>query len=439
MTEYVTIEKREYDELLAEVKELKKLLALYQSPHVPPSKRLIDEKKDDEPKGEPKKRGAPEGHEGATRQMPKPDSFKDLKPTGCKKPRCNGEIEILGSYRKPALDVVIKPTCTEYTVYRCRCLCCGEEFETTDPNLPKHGTFGPNFSSLMDILHYQGRIPFDNLANISGSCFGIDITAKGLHDLIYRTADIFEPEFQAIKSAVSDSRFIRSDESGYPCYVGTTQKKSWVWNISNGVETVVLLRPSRGTCVLEEIIPRDYDGILLHDFYTSYLPFKNAEHAGCWSHLLGDSEELSTDCGKEGKMIDEELRYQFGEIKKVKDQHKEGTLHAKRVEKRLSRRITALSKRKWKREKVEKFVERLQEIRDWMFTCLRYDFVPATNNNSEGDIRKLVLSRKISGCHRSELGIHSREIMMSLILTETHKGNNPIEFIRKGIMSYNAG
>ena len=103
----------------------------------------------------------------------------------------------------------------------------------------------------------------------------------------------------------------------------------------------------------------------------------------------------------------------------------------------LVHRLVALSKREWKRERTGKFVDRLQEIREWMFTCLRYDFVPATNNNSEGDIRKLVLSRKISGCHRSELGIHSREIMMSLILTETHKGNNPIEFIRSGIAAYN--
>jgi transposase len=289
----------------------------------------------------------------------------------------------------------------------------------------------------MNILHYRGHIPFDNLSNISGSCFGIDITSKGLHDVVYRTAGIFEPEFQNIKNIVSSSDFIRSDESGYPCYIFTAQGKFWGWVVSNGVEVVVLIRPSRGTCVLEEIIPKDYDGVMLHDFYTSYLPFKNAEHAGCWSHILGDSDELGKTCGREGKMIDDELNYQFAEIKKVKDNHKEGTIHARHVEEKLKRRIVALTKRKWRRKNVVKFIERLQEIKDWLFTCLRYDFVPATNNDSERDIRKLVLSRKISGCHRSELGIHSREIMMSIMLTEIHKGNNPIEFIRNGIMRDN--
>jgi transposase len=447
MTEYVTIEKNVYDSLVEiaedypkikkEVEELRRLLKLYQSPHVPLSKRLINEKKNDEQKEEPKKRGAPEDHYGATIKLPEPDQFRDLKPDGCKKSRCTGRIKILNSYRKRVVDVEIKPICTEYTVYRCQCLCCGEVFETTDSNLPKEGHFGPNYSSLMNVLHYRGHIPFDNLANISGSCLGIDISTKGLQDVIYRTTSIFELDFQNIKNMVSNSDFIRSDESGYPCYIISIKGKFWGWVVSNGVETVVLIRPSRGTCVLEEIIPRDYSGVLLTDFYTSYLPFKNAERAGCWSHILRDSDELGKTCGKEGKQIDDELNYQFTEIKKVKDRHKEGTVHSRHIEEKLKSRIVALKRKKWRQEDVVKFVERLQEIKDWLFTCLRYSFVPATNNNSEGDIRKLVLSRKISGCHRSELGIHSREIMMSVILTEVHKGNNPIDFIKEGIMRYN--
>lgn len=310
MTEYVTIEKRLYEKFMKQdeeiqqlknrLSELERLLAFYQSPHIPSSKKLIKDKDDDQ-KEEPKKRGAPEGHKGATRKLPKPNAFKDLKPTGCKNPHCNGKIEILNSYQKSVLDVVIKPICTEYTVYRCKCLYCGKEFESTDQNLPKEGIFGPNYSSLMGTLHYQGHIPFANLANISETCFNIDITSKGLHDLIYRTAHIFEPEFQNIKNAVRKSNFVRSDESGYPCYTTLPHKKSWVWVISNGIETAVLMRPSRGTCVIEEVIPIDYKGIFLHDFYSSYLPFKSAKHTGCWSHLLGDSEELKVECGTEGE------------------------------------------------------------------------------------------------------------------------------------------
>lgn len=73
---------------------------------------------------------------------------------------------------------------------------------------------------------------------------------------------------------------------------------------------------------------------------------------------------------------------------------------------------------------------------DW-FTCLKYSYVEPTNNASERDIRKNVIARKISGLHRSQLGINSREIMMSEILTAQNRDENPFEIIQEGIEKYN--
>ena len=76
---------------------------------------------------------------------------------------------------------------------------------------------------------------------------------------------------------------------------------------------------------------------------------------------------------------------------------------------------------------------------DQWFTCLRYDFVEPTNNTREREIRKNVIARKISGCHRSEQGKRAREIMMSTILTEQKKNQNPFDFISNTIKNYNLG
>ena len=53
------------------------------------------------------------------------------------------------------------------------------------------------------------------------------------------------------------------------------------------------------------------------------------------------------------------------------------------------------------------------------------------------DIRKVVIARKISGQHRSPLGVHSREIMMSTILTCPKRGINPFELVDQNISEYN--
>ncbi len=159
--------------------------------------------------------------------------------------------------------------------------------------------------------------------------------------------------------------------------------------------------------------------------------------AGCWEHLRRDAEELAEECGKEGKVIFDEIQNMYGVIVAVKDAGKEGTRSAELRISGMVGRLETLLERKWRRKRVAKFVERLVDFQDWLFTCMRYKEAEPTNNSSERDVRKLVLARKISGCHRSGMGVHAREIMMSLVLTEMHRGNNPVQFIMNGIMQHN--
>ena len=104
LTEYVLIEKDVYEkflnltekveELEREVEELKRHLWVYENPNIPSSKRINNEKKESDEKSEGK-RGAPEGHIGATRQRPTPNRFVDLKPERC--PKCSStDIAITG-------------------------------------------------------------------------------------------------------------------------------------------------------------------------------------------------------------------------------------------------------------------------------------------------------------------------------------------------------
>lgn len=445
MTEYVTIERGEYERLLKivgmveglqkeietlriEVEELKKRLRVYENPHTPSSQQRIKERK--ESQGEPRKRGAPEGHDGDTRAPPEPTGYKDLKPSG----HCAGKgVEILDIYRKVIEDVEIRPIATEFTIYRYKCLGCDSIFETKDANLPTSGVFGPKYSGFMTSLHYIGGMPFGKLSLISGICLGIELTRKGMEDVVYRSAEIFEPDFKNIEDAIKHSKYIRSDETSYPF----NKKKWWAWNISNGMENVVAIRPSRGANVIEGYIGEDYDGVLQCDFFKSYQGFEHARMAGCWEHLRRDAEELADECGKEGKTILDEIHNMYGTIMGIKEVGKEGTRGAETKTSEMNKRLETLLKRKWRRKRVAKFVERLVDFRDWLFTCMRYREAEATNNSSERDVRKLVLARKISSCHRSEIGVHSREIMMSVVLTEMHKGNNPAQFIMNGIMQHN--
>jgi len=72
--------------LVERIKSLEARLRIYENPHVPSSKQIIKEVK---VVRKPKPRGAPKGHEGATRKRLVPDVVVKLKSKSC--PECGSK------------------------------------------------------------------------------------------------------------------------------------------------------------------------------------------------------------------------------------------------------------------------------------------------------------------------------------------------------------
>ena len=179
-----------------------------------------------------------EGHIGATRERPRPNRFIDLKPERCAKCDSN-DIAITGKERRLIEDIKIEKVVTEFTQYDYHCNNCNENHITTHPELPREGIFGPTITSIWETLRYVGTVPFDRLSKISGNLFEMKITAAGIHNAIYRTANIFEPTFEGIKNEIMNSKYVRSDETSYP-FNGenwfTVYESVWPWPFSRSTD-----------------------------------------------------------------------------------------------------------------------------------------------------------------------------------------------------------
>ena len=416
--------------LLERIKQLEARLRKYENPHVPSSKQIIKEVKVAK---EPKPRGAPKGHRGATRETPTPDRVVELTTTSNPRPKCRSErIQVLDEFTKIVEDIIILKITTKFIYYKCLCIDCGALFVTSCEELPKKGNFGPNISSLWTILHYVGTVPFDRLAAISENCFGVPITHTGLQDAIYRTAATFRPCFRRIWGQVSRSKYVRSDETSYS-YNGD---KYWLWNVSTEKDTLVLLRGTRSSVVLEEVFGKFLDGILNTDCFRGYDKFKAREYQKDWAHVLRDAKDLAKH-DKDGEELYRKLSHMYHHIQKMKREKRENSPEVNRWIQRSKKRMSKWLRKRYRSRAVLNLILRLTKYKDHWFTCLRYGFVEPTNNASERDIRKSVVARKISGAHRSELGMRSREIMMSTILTTQKREKNPFEFIRDTIVKDN--
>ncbi len=417
-------------ELEAKIAEMDKRLQLYESPHIPSSKRIV---KIAEPGKEPKQKGAPIGHKGTTRETREPDRTVTLNPDSC--PKCNGtNIGIVNRRKKTVEDIEIIKHITEYHFFECRCNDCNTCFATACPELPAEGRFGPNISSLWSMLHYEGIIPFDRLSQVSKNGLDMFVSPAGIHNAIYRNAKPFKQEFEEIYERVSNSGSARSDETSY----SFNGKPYWLWNISAGDDTLVLIRNSRGSKVLKEVFGEFFDGVLTSDCFSAYGKFNAREYQKCWAHILVAGRDLAKH-GSEGKELYTILCRMYECVKNIKKNNLENTYAVKQWISRAIRKFILLSKTEYGSKAVLNLALRLEKYKEQWFTCLKYPEVEPTNNGSERDIRKIVLSRKVSGLHRSILGIRSREIMMSVLLTEQKNGQNPYAHVLNGLKNYNLG
>ena len=76
---------------------------------------------------------------------------------------------------------------------------------------------------------------------------------------------------------------------------------------------------------------------------------------------------------------------------------------------------------------IKRLIKRLKRHKTELFTFLEYENVSPYNNHAEQQMRKPVLTRKVSQQNRSEHGSKTQAILMTLFRTAELQGQNPIE------------
>ena len=114
-----------------QIEELKAKLARYENPHTPPSAQRY--KKESKSNNSSKKRGAPNGHRGATRQTPEPDRVVEVTADQCDHcgstnlEECGVEKQVIEEIPPPPKIEVI-----QFNRHKYKCHDCGHEFTAKD-------------------------------------------------------------------------------------------------------------------------------------------------------------------------------------------------------------------------------------------------------------------------------------------------------------------
>ena len=251
--------------------------------------------------------------------------------------------------------------------------------------------------------------------------------------ILQETAMWGKTEYEAIKTQLLKSPFMHADETGGR----ENGKNGYFWNFSTDMVQYVLYRKSRGSQVVVEVVGKDgkdYEGVMVSDFYTAYNTYLGF-HQRCWVHYLRDIHKL-----KEEYPDDKILKRWAKDVHNLYERAKAYTGPPADTPVGLAAALREKKEAEFKRALIvlcepylrnatvfSTLAARGTRYISELFTFIRFPGIASDNNPAERAVRHLVVARKISGGTRSEKGSETKSILTSLFGTWRLQHLNPFE------------
>ena len=374
----------------------------------------------------PKKPGAPIGHKGTTREIPKKvDEHKDVRIDHC--PYCGlGDITPCQRYSDHYQEDIIIPE-TRVTRFRHHyywCPHCKKAVHGAGDGEIPGSYIGPNAKALAVFLHYQMSVPYRKIKTLFKEMFnmGFDPTSCVGFDTKIRCGG--EPLYEKLKANLKEMPCLNVDETGW--------RNMWLWCYATLKHAVYRIEHGRGQKELRGVLGDMFRGVLISDFLAAYNGIRSLKQR-CLVHALRLIEKWKIYYENDPKMVRYfvELKTSVKRIIRLNNRMNKKKLPKDFPIKKadVTGQLRRLLSRKLEPVKADKFRRKLLDRFDELVTCLDYKGVASHNNLVERLLRGSVIMRKITFGNRSGKGIRNHEVLMSLIQTARLQNINPLPFL----------
>jgi len=390
-------------------------------------KALFQRKNKDDDDHTPKKKGAPVGHEGTTREVPKRvDEHKDVCLEKC--PECSSDkLTPCGRYYDHYQeDIIIPPTFVKrFRHHYYYCPNCKKAVHGTGEGELPGSYIGPNAKALAAFLHYQMSVPYRKIKTLFKEMFSMDFDPTSCVGFDKQIRIRGEPLYEKLRDSLKNMPYLNVDETGW--------KDKWLWCYADERHAVYRIEFGRGQKELRGILGDSYKGVLISDLLGAYNGIRSLKQK-CLVHVLRLIDKWSGYYDNDPKMI----RYFLSlntTIKRIV--HLNNQMNKKRLPKNFSLRkadvvgsLRRILSKDLEPIKANKFRRKLLDRFDELVTCLDYKGISSNNNHVERLLRGSVIMRKITFGNRSREGELNHEVIMSLIQTARLQNLNPLPFLR---------
>ncbi len=389
-------------DLEVEINKLQRRLLAYENPHTPPSLS----KKKRIPRETSEKLGAPLGHPRYERKDPIIDE-EILYPINETCPFCNTSLD-----SKETLEVIEEEISDmkrvkgiKHLVEWSNCPNCKKRVIAKN-NAPAN-RFGPNLRSKITLLKHGDRLPLRKVKQALLRDHNFEITHTGIMKIIRQVAKKLNKPYYEIIKIIRSSNVLYIDETQYKL----NGEVWWLWTFVCENAVLFVIRKSRSKQVIEEILGKEFKGIIVCDGWSAYPNFANRLQR-CWAHILRESYHLKEN-HKDCQKFHDQLKELFDELKKIRMNPPDVEERMKLIED-MKKRCLSLSRRMKGYRYARTLAIKIKNGIDYWFTCIEHLEVEPTNNYAEQSLRELIVQRKIMGGLRSERGAETLEVVSTM-------------------------
>src|ERR1700719_4309573 len=234
----------------------------------------------------PKRPGRKRGHPRAFRHQP--DHIdEDLEAKLCSCPHCGGAqfkdqhtIEQLIEDLPP-----VRPHVTRLTTYQATCVGCGQSVRSQHPLQMSLAVgaagvhLGPRALALAADLNKAKGLSMRKSCAVLRDCFALQLSSGGLSQALDRLAAKVKPQYDAIATELRQAPTLHSDETSW----WVAGPGWWLWVFTTHLLTFYVVAQSRGRGLLNDILGKDFGGVLVSDCLAIYDDATALQHK-CYAH-----------------------------------------------------------------------------------------------------------------------------------------------------------
>ena len=391
-----------------------------------------------------RKRGPPNGHPPWQRRPPDhiDRTVRVAAPTTCPHCATTGLLPTGQTHEQIQEDILLQPK-TIVTAYQhdtAFCPTCRRAVFQTAAGELRNCAIGPTAKAAAVFLRQELDLSLRKVRRIFQRLFGLDFVPASALAFERRTARAAEPIHEQIRDKVRAAAIIHGDETHWRI----DGQSAYLWFAGNSHFSFFQVDHSRSGDVALAIFGPRFQGGLVADDYAAYNLIEPQHRQSCLSHLIRKARDTAQLIGllpvpqqnPAALGFCQKLKTFFAEVCQLgrhRDQGQISFTAARAKIPALQHRLDRLCQAPLAHPEAENLRQRLIDPArdaDRLFTFLRVNHMPPTNNFAERSLRHPVIFRKIIFGNRSELGAHALGINLSLLHTAHSQHLDPIALLQ---------